>query len=195
MKTITRNIVIATALLFGITIGSMLQAQTSSEMTTKVRQSAVPIKIVGAKIREVPSDFMRKPTKKEVSRSIKVLDLSIEANSRALETFPPSLQPNLYIGGKAYPVQRVDYSNWDARNETPINKEAPVGEIQTIHFFIEDWQELDEGQPMVLSILTPQEMNQMTKGRYTADEFYRIMPELKQQIPSYAPQEFMNLGR
>ncbi len=194
MKNITRNIVIITALLLGVVSGTLLQAQTSSEMTAKVRQSAVPIKVVGAKIREVPSDFMRKFTKKEASRLIKVLDLSIEVNSHALIVFPPSLQPNLYIGGKAYPVQRMTYSNWDARNETPINKKAPVGETQTIHFFIEDWQELDEGQPMVLSILTPQEMKQMTKGRYTADEFNRIMPELKQQIPSFSPQEFMNLG-
>lgn len=195
MKSITENIVIATTLLFGVTSGSDLPAQTPNEMTVRVRQLAVPIKVTGAMIREVPSGFMHKLAKEEAGQSIKVLDLSVEAASGALKAFSPSLQPILYIGGKAYPVQRVEYSNWDARNEKPINKEAPIGETQIIHFFIENWQDLEEGQPMVLSILTPQEMKQMTKGDYTANEFNRIMPELKQQIPSFFPQEFLNLGR
>ena len=196
MKTTIRYIMITTALMVGFTSGGALQAQTTGEEARSGRPVlSVPIQVVGAQIREVPSIFMHKLGKDEESRPVEVLDLSVEVRSRALETLPPSLQPFLHIGGKAYPVQRVEYSNWDARNEKPIDKNAPVGETQTIHFFIEDWPELDERQPMVLSILTPQEMKQMTKGRYTADEFNRIMPELKQQIPSYAPQEFMNIGR
>jgi hypothetical protein len=181
----------AAALLVGFGNSGALEAQTTSEM----EPLAVPIRVVGAQIREVPSSFMTKLSKGEESQLIEVLDLSVEVSSRALEAFPPSLQPLLYIGGKAYPVQRVEYSNWDARNEKPIDKEAPIGETQTIHFFIEDWQEVELGQLMFLSVLSPEEIKKATDGRFTVEQFNRIMPELTQKIPRYAPREFMKLNR
>jgi hypothetical protein len=185
---------IATALLFSIGCGGALQAQTTSDMASKSRPVlAVPIQVVGAQIREIPSRFIRKLAKGEESRPVEVLDLSVEFSSRALEAFPPSLQPLLYIGGKAYPVQRVEYSNWDARNEKPIDKEAPVGLTQTFHFFIEGWQEVEEGQLMILSILSPGEIKKATDGQFTVEQFKRIVPELTQKIPRYAPREFIKL--
>lgn len=196
MKHITRYIMIATALLFGFIGSGVLQAQTISDMESKGRPVlAVPIQVVGAQIREIPSSFMHKLAKGEESRTIEVLDLSVEVSSRDLEAFPPSLQPLLHIGGKAYPVQRVEYSNWDARNEKPIDKEAPVGLTQTFHFFIEGWQEVEEGQLMILSILSPGEIKKATGGQFTVEQFNRIMPELKKKIPRYAPREFMKLGQ
>jgi hypothetical protein len=192
MKPTTRHIMIAAAaLLVGFGNSGALEAQTTSEM----EPLAAPIRVVGAQIREVPSSFMTKLSKGEESQLIEVLDLSVEVSSRALEAFPPSLQPLLYIGGKAYPVQRVEYSNWDARNEKPIDKEAPIGETQTIHFFIEDWQEVELGQLMFLSVLSPEEIKKATDGRFTVEQFNRIMPELTQKIPRYAPREFMKLNR
>lgn len=195
MKPITRYIMITAAvLLVGLGNSSTLEAQSTSEMAREGRPAlAAPIQVVGAQIREVPSGFMRKLTKGEVSRPVEVIDLSVEVSSRAMEAFPPSLQPLLHIGGKTYPVQRVEYSNWDARNEKPIDKEAPVGETQTIHFFIEGWQEVEQGQLMILSILSPEEIKKATDGRFTVEQFNRIMPELKQKIPRYAPREFMKL--
>lgn len=196
MKTTIRYIMIAIALMFGFTSGGALQAQTTGEMASKGRPVlAVPIQVVGAQIREVPSSFMHKLGKDEESRPVEVLDLSVEVSSRALEALPPSLHPFLHIGGKAYPVQRVEYSNWDARNEKPIDKNAPVGETQTIHFFIEDWQKVEEGLPMILSVLSSEEIRKATGGRYTVEQFNRIMPELKKKIPRYAPREFMKLGQ
>jgi hypothetical protein len=196
MNPITRNIIIATALLFGLACGGILQAQTSGETAAKGRRVlAVPIQVVGAKIREVPSNYMRKLAKGEDIRTIQVLDLSVKVSSRALEAFPPSLQPILHIGGKAYPVQRVEYSNWDARNEKPIDKNTPVGITLIIHFFIEDWQKLERGQPMILSILSPEEIGKATGGQYTVEQFNRILPELQRKIQRYAPREFMKLGR
>ena len=123
MKPTTRYIMIATAaLLIGFGNGSVLQAQTASEMARKDRPAlTVPIRIAGAKIREVSSSFMRKLSKGEKSKLIEVLDLGIEVSSQDLEAFPPSLQPLLHIGGKSYPVQRVENSNWDARNGIRIH--------------------------------------------------------------------------
>jgi hypothetical protein len=112
-----------------------------------------------------------------------------------LEAFAPSLQPLLHIGGKSYPVQRAEYSNWDARNEKPIDKEAPVGQTQTYHFFIDDWQEVERGQLMILSVLSPDEIMKATDGQFTVERLTRIMPELTQKIPRYAPREFMKLGQ
>lgn len=193
MKHINGYIMIAVALLFGFACGE-LQAQTSGETAAKDRRiTAVPIKIVGAQIRNIPWSFMHKLARGEESRTIEVLDLSVEVSSHDLDAFPPSLQPLLYIGGKAFPGQRVEYSNWDLRKERPIDKTRPVGETQTVHFFIEDWQELRQGQPMVLSILSPGEIRQATNGRYTVEQFNFIMPELKGMIPLYAPREFIKI--
>lgn len=196
MKTTNHYIMIAIILLFGFTCGDALQAQTSSKMASKDRVLAVPIQVVGAQTREVQSSFMRKLAKGEKSRPVEVLDLSVEVSSRVLAAFPPSLQLLLHIGGKAYPVQRVEYSNWDARNEKPLNKKAPVGETQTFHFFIEGWQELKSGQLMFLSVLSTEELKKAIDGRFTVDQLNRIMPELKEKkIPRYVPKEFMKLGQ
>jgi hypothetical protein len=187
---------IAAALLFGLENGGAVEAQTTSEMAREGRPAlAAPIRVVGAQIREVPSSFMRKLRKGEESKSVKVLDLGVEVSSRALEAFAPSLQPLLHIGGKSYPVQRAEYSNWDARNEKPIDKEAPVGQTQTYHFFIDDWQEVERGQLMILSVLSPDEIMKATDGQFTVERLTRIMPELTQKIPRYAPREFMKLGQ
>lgn len=197
MKSTTHYIMIAIAVLLGFVFGGVLQAQTNSEMTSKGRPVlAVPIQVAGAQIRNVPLRFMRKLVKGEESRPIEVLDLSIEVNSRALAAFPPALQPLLHIGGKAFSIQRVEYSNWDARNEKPLNKKLPVGETQTIHFFIEGWQELKSGQFMILSVLRSEELNKAIDGRFTVDQLNIIMPELKvKNIPRYVPKEFMKLGQ
>lgn len=196
MKPIIQYIMIATALMFSFTSGGTLQAQTTVEMASKGRQVlAVPIQVVGAQICEVPSSFMHKLAKDEESRPVEVLDLSVEVSSRALDALPPSLQPLLHIGGKSYPVQRVEYSNWDARNEKPIDKKAPVSETQTFHFFIEDWQEVERGQLMILSVLSSEEIKKATDGRFTAEHFKRIMPELTQKIPRYTPREFLKVGQ
>jgi hypothetical protein len=184
----------AAALLIGLGNGGAVEAQTTSVSAQADRLAlAAPIRVVGAQIREVPSSFMRRLAKDEVSRPVEILDLGVEVSSRALEAFAPSLQPRLHIGGKSYPVQRVEYSNWDARNEKPIDKEAPVGETQTYHFFIEDWREVERGQLMILSVLSPGEIKQATEGRFTVENLIRIMPELTQEIPRYAPREFMKL--
>ncbi len=196
MNPTTRYIMIAAALLFGLENGGAVEAQTTSEMAREGRPAlAAPIRVVGAQIREVPSSFMRKLRKGEESKSVKVLDLGVEVSSRALEAFAPSLQPLLHIGGKSYPVQRAEYSNWDARNEKPIDKEAPVGQTQTYHFFIDDWQEVERGQLMILSVLSPDEIMKATDGQFTVERLTRIMPELTQKIPRYAPREFMKLGQ
>ena len=197
MKPTTRYIMaVAVALLFGFGSGGALEAQTTPEMAPEGRPAlAIPIRVVGAQIREVPSSFMKKLPKGERSEPVEVLDLGVEVSSRALEAFPPSLQPLLHIGDKSYPVQRVEHSNWDARNEKPIDKEAPVSETQTFHFFIEDWQEVERGQLMILSVLSPEEIKKATGGRFTVEQLNRIMPELKQKIPRYAPREFMKLGQ
>ncbi|MFV2066471.1 MAG: hypothetical protein ACC645_05785 [Pirellulales bacterium] len=196
MKPATREImIVVAALLFGFGNRGALEAQTTAYTAREDRPTlAVPIRIVGGEIREVPSSFMRKLSKGEESEPVEVLDLGVDVSSRALEALPPSLQPLLYIGGKAYPVQRVEYSNWDARNEKPIDKEAPVGKTQTLHFFIEDWQEVELGQLMFLSVLSPEEIKKATGGRFTVEQFNRIMPELTQEIPRYAPREFMKLN-
>ena len=195
MKLINRFIMFAVAaLLFGFGSGGALEAQTTPEMTQEGRPAlAAPIRVVGGQTREVPSSFMRKLAKGEVSRPVEVLDLGVEVSSRALAAFAPSLQPRLHIGGKSYPVQRVEHSNWDARNEKPIDKEAPVGKTQTYHFFIADWQEVERGQLMILSVLSPDEIKEAAGGQFTVERLIRIMPELTQEIPRYAPQEFMNL--
>ena len=195
MKLTNRCIMFAiAALLSGFGCGGALEAQTTSDMTLEGRPAlAAPIRVVGGQTLEVPSSFMRKLATGEASGPVEVLDLGVEVSSRALEAFAPSLQPRLHIGGKSYPVQRVEYSNWDARNEKPIDKEAPVGITQTYHFFIADWQEVERGQLMILSVLSPDEIKEATDGRITVERLIRIMPELTQEIPRYAPQEFMNL--
>ncbi len=197
MKPATRYIMFAVAaLLSGFGSGGALEAQTSSGMTREGRPAlAAPIQVVGGQTREVPSSFMRRLAAGEVSTPVEVLDLGVEVSSRALAAFPPSLQPRLHIGGKSYPVQRVEYSNWDARNEKPIDKEAPVGKTQTYHFFIDDWQEVERGQLMILSVLSPDEIMKATDGQFTVERLTRIMPELTQKIPRYAPREFMKLGQ
>lgn len=196
MKPATRYIMFAFAtLLFGFGGGGALEMQTTSAMAQEARPAlAAPIRVVGAQIRMVPSSFMRKLAKEEVSRPVEVLDLGVEVSSRALEAFAPSLQPRLHIGGKSYPVQRVEYSNWDARNEKLIDKEIPVGTTQTVHFFIANWQEVERGQLMILSVLSPDEIKKATDGRFTVERLNRIMPELTRRIPRYAPREFMRLG-
>jgi hypothetical protein len=195
MKLANRYIMFAAAaLLLGFVSSGALEAQTSSEMTQEGRPAlAAPIRVVGGQTREVPSSFMRKLAEGEVSRLVEVLDLGVEVSSRALSAIPPSLQPRLHIGGKSYPVQRVEHSNWDARNEKPIDKETPVGKTQTFHFFIEDWQEVERGQLMILSVLSPDEIEKATGGQFTVERLNRIMPELTRNIPRYAPREFMRL--
>lgn len=196
MKPATRYIMFAIAtLLFGFRGGGALETQTTSAMAQEGRPAlAAPIRIIGAQIREVPSSFMRKLAKEEESKPVEVLDLSVEVSSRALEALAPSLRPLLHIGGNSYPVQRVEYSNWDARNEKPIDREAPVGNTQTFHFFIADWQEVERGQLMILSVLSPDEIDKATDGRFTVERLNRLMPELTREIPRYAPREFMRLG-
>jgi hypothetical protein len=137
---------------------------------------------------------MRKLAEGEESEPVEVLDLGVEVSSRALEALAPSLQPSLHIGGISYPVQRVEHSNWDARNEKPIDQDLPVGKTKTYHFFIEDWQEVERGQLMILTVLSPDEIKQATDGRISVERLNRIMPELTQNIPRYAPLEFMKLG-
>lgn len=191
MKRTTRYTTLAAAaLLFGFGADRASEAQTTAEGRTVL---AVPIRAVGAQIRQVPSDFLRKLPKGEEGQPVEVLDLSVEVSSRAMEALPPSLQPLLHIGIRTFPGQRVEYSNWDLRTERPIDEDAPVGETQIIHFFIEDWQEVRRGQFMILSILTPEEIRKATDGQLTIERLNRIMPELGRQIPRYEPQEFMKL--
>ncbi len=197
MKTATQYIVIAaTALLFGCANDDALKAQTASERAREDRAPlAAPIRVVGAEIRKVPSSFMRKLSKGERSRPVEVLDLAVEASSRALDAFPPSLEPLLHIGRKTYSVQRVEYSNWDLRHEKPIDKNAPVGKTQILHLFIENWQKVKPDQLMILSILSSEDIMKAVGGRFTAEELKRIMPELTGEIPRYAPREFMKLKK
>jgi hypothetical protein len=196
MKPPFRYILITAALLVGFGNCGTLTAQPASEMPGDVRSAvAAPIRVVGAQIIEVTSSFMRKLDKDEESELIEVMDLGVEASSRALDAFPPSLQPILHIGRNAYPVQRVEYSNWNALDEKPIDEEAPVGDTQTFHFFIENWQELEQGQLMILSVLSQEEIVKATDGQFTTDQFRLIMPELKQEIPRFMPREFLELGK
>lgn len=196
MKRSIRYIMFAlAALLFGTAGGGAPEAQTSTTTAREGRPAlAAPIKVVGAITREVPSRFMRKLAPGERSRPVEVLDLAVEVSARALNAFPPSLQPLLYIGAKAYPVQRSEYSNWDLRTEKPIDPRMPVGEIVTLHFFIEDWREIERDQPMILSILTAAEMRKETGGVFTVERLIRVMPEATERIPRYVPHEFMRLG-
>ena len=180
----------AAALLFAFDADRGSEAQTTSQTRPVL---AVPMRAVGAQIRRVPSGFLRKLEKGEESRPVEVLDLSVEVSSRDMESLPPSLQPLLHIGNRAFPVQRVEYSNWDPRNEQPINKDAPVGETQIIHFFLEDWQEVEPGQLMILSILSPDDLMRATGGQITVERINRILPELGREIPRYAPREFMKM--
>lgn len=196
MKLTIKYIMIATALLIGLGNGGAVKAQISAEIEREGQLAlAAPIRVVGAQIIEVPSSFMRKLSEEEESELIEVLDLGVEVSSHALEAFPPSLQPLLHVGRNAYPVQRVEYSNWDALSEKPIDEEAPIGETQTYHFFIEGWRDVEYGQLMILSVLSPEEIKKATDGRFTAEQFKRIMPETTQKIPRYAPREFMKLGK
>ncbi len=170
MKLPSRHIMIAATLLAGFGIFGSLAAQVLTEMQGEHRSAlAAPIRVVGAKIIEVPSSFFRKLDVDTEGELIEVMDLGVEVSSRAMDAFPPSLQPFLYIGRNAYPVQRVEYSNWDARNENPIDENAPVGDTQTFHFFIENWQELEQGQLMFLSVLSKEEIVKATDGQFTAE--------------------------
>lgn len=194
MRLTARYTAAVAALLLGFAAVGPSQAKNILEADPNDRPAlAVPIRVVGAQIREVPSDFMWKPAKDEVRRKIKVLDLAVEINSKALNALPPSLQLRLSIGRHSYPVQRGEFSNWDAGKEVPIDKRKPIGVTQTYHFFIKNWQEVEPGQLMILSVVSPQEIYAAVKGEYTEERILRILPEVKGGIPRYAPREFMEL--
>lgn len=196
MRPATRCILIAAAALLALGTGGSAEAQIASEMAREGRPAlAVPIRVAGAQIREVRSSFMRKLAEGEVGDPVEVLDLAVEVGKGAVAALPPSLLPMLHIGGKAYPVQRIEYSNWDLRTEKPVDAAEPVGEIQTFHFFIADWQQLERGQLMILSVLSPEEIKRATDGQLTAGQLKRVLPELTGEVPRYAPQEFLKMGR
>ena len=159
MKTIYKYpIFIVAALIVSAGTISVAQAQVHEEVISSRRPAlAAPIQVAGARTRMVPSAFMKKLAKGEESQAVEVLDVAVKVSSRALAAMPPSLQPRLHIGGNAYPIQRSEYSNWDARKEKPIEPNVPVGETQTLHFFIEGWREVPRGQAMMLSVLSADE--------------------------------------
>ena len=198
MKRIPQLFLIAAAGLVLAAVGGagVLHAQTAAEVAPQGRPAlAVPIKVTGAEVRQVPASILRRLEVDEAVGMVEVLDLGVEVSTRALEALPPSLEPMLHVGGAAFPVQRVEHSNWDARNEQPIDPELPIGETQTYYFFIPGWQQLESGQVMFLSVMTAPEIQEATGGQLSVEVINRVLPELEEGVLRYVPREFINLER
>jgi len=195
MKPTTQIITMVAALLFSLAVAAPLQAQTASTANPTVNNNvAAAVQVIAAQTIKVPAGFMKRLEKSEQSRPVEVLDLAVRVRSKSVDAFPPSLQPRLYIGQNAYPIQRVEYSNWDAGKEKAINPDQPVGKTQVMHFFLENWRDIKTDQPMILSVLPPSEFNKRTNGQINEEQFKRLIPESTQMIPRYVPEKFLKLA-
>lgn len=154
---------------------------------------AAPIEIAGAKTRVVTAEILSRLTGRPFREAREVLDISVAVKAEDLNAMPDALQPRLFIGRSAYPVQRVEYDNWDLKSERPIDPGKPVGVIRYLHFLVFDWRDLAQGEPMFLSVLSLRRVLEITNGEPNASVIARELPDTDGKIPPYDPAAFQEL--
>ena len=177
-------------------IGTAAQAQTSAAPSPGQPRhaQAAPIEIAGAQTRVVPADVLSRLTGQRFREPREVLDIRVAVGAEDLAAMPDALQPFLLIGRSAYPVQRVEYDNWNLEEERPINPDRPVGAIRYLHFLVVDWRDLAQGEPMFLTVLSVHHVLLITDDAPSAAAVARVLPETKGKIPRYDPGAFLKLG-
>lgn len=110
----------------------------------------LPLKVVSAKIQRLPSPMSLIASGRAMEVDEALL-LKTAVSRRSLDRLPPARQPILFLDRHSYPVFRQEPSNWDLREERPLDPERPVGEVQFLYFLIPDWRELPESAVPILT--------------------------------------------
>jgi hypothetical protein len=156
------------------------QDRTNGQSAGQAYAVSVPIKFVKAETRNVPGRVMlglaENISKEAGDRSMDIVDVSFAVSPKSAAALAPSLQPRLFIGGDVYNVQRVEYANWDPRNERAVDKSKPVGETHYYHFFLplERAQEVRSSNATFLTTLEKAEIMKATKGKVTKRSLRKV---------------------
>lgn len=175
-------LIVAVAIGGGVLYSNHAQSQdrTNGQSVGQAYAVSVPIKFVKAEKVKVPGTFMlalADNISKDIGdRMMEVVDVSFAVNPKSTEGLAPSLHLRLFIGNEVYNAQRVEYENWDPRNERAIDKEKPVGETHFYHFFLplEEAMEIRDGEMAFLTTLEKADVMRKTKGDITRRSLRKI---------------------
>lgn len=195
--------ILAAAIGGGVLYSNHAQSQdrTNGQSAGQAYAVSVPIEFDAAIRRNVPGRVMMglaENISKEVEgRNMDIVDVSFAVSPKSAEALAPSLQPRLFIGGDVYNVQRVEYANWDPRNERAIDKEKPVGETHYYHFFLplEQAMEIREGEATFLTTLEKAEIMKATKGKVTRRSLRKVDRKLSRNAIRLDVKALMKAGK
>ena len=195
--------ILAAAIGGGVLYSNHAQSQdrTNGQSAGQAYAVSVPIEFDAAIRRNVPRRVMMglaENISKEVEgRNMDIVDVSFAVSPKSAESLAPSLQPRLFIGGDVYNVQRVEYANWDPRNERAIDKEKPVGETHYYHFFLplEQAMEIREGEATFLTTLEKAEIMKATKGKVTRRSLRKVDRKLSRNAIRLDVKALMKAGK
>jgi hypothetical protein len=109
---------------------------TAQSATTKVSPD-VDVTLLSAEIMRFPAPIRLGAGPTAIAYQ-EALVLKLRVDRQTFDALPPSMEPYLYIGRREFRIFHID--RVDNRNDLTL----------TIH--IQDWKELDDGAPLVLTI-------------------------------------------
>ncbi len=112
--------------------------QSAAQVETAARSpNEVPLEVVAADIRRLDKPVIMGVGERAI-RYGEALVLTTTVDRKAMDALPPSMEPFLYIGGREYRIFEV-------------RRGPEEGKLHLI-FHIPDWNILQDGAPMVLTI-------------------------------------------
>jgi len=117
----------------------------------------IPLKVVSAEIQRLPREMSISANERAETVS-EALVLKTAVSRRDLDRFTPARQPRLFLGQQTFPILRQESSNWDLREEAPIDPDAPVGEVEYLYFLIPRWEDLPEAAVPILAVRQPEQL-------------------------------------
>ena len=123
--------------LFPVLLTIVLAAGVRSGQVEKQQETEIDIKILSAEITRFKKPIRIGPGKRAIEYQ-EALVLKGEVSQQEFDALPPDIEPFLYIGRHEFRIFDID------------RKEGRKELILTFH--VRDWEELKEGEPIVLTI-------------------------------------------
>lgn len=147
---------------------------------------SVPIEVSETKIRTFDKPLVLTVSGRRVDAS-EVLELRIIVESADMAALPPALQPRLFIGRTSYEIHRVEYSNWNLQTEKPVEPRETIAEFQFLYVFVPNAEQVERGSPMILTVLSIDELMKLTGGTFDVEILRRVLPGSQGVVPLFDP--------
>lgn len=185
----TLSVLSAASLFPAIALASMLAMQPAHAQEPPGAggpRFSVPIEVSEAKTRTFDKPLVLTVSGRRVEAG-EVLELRILVKSADMSDLPAALQPRLFIGRNSYEIHRAEYSNWNLETEKPIDPREPIAEFQFLYFFVPDGERIERGLPMILTVLSADDLAKLTGGTFDAEILRRVLPGSQGVVPLFDP--------